>query len=27
VFFVVGFEITVDHPHTHVVKTCNLVRG
>lgn len=22
-----GFEITVDHPHTHIVKTCNLVRG
>jgi len=26
-FCVVGFEITVDHPHTHIVKTCNLVRG
>ncbi|XP_064644218.1 cyclin-T1-like isoform X2 [Lineus longissimus] len=22
-----GFDITVDHPHTHVVKTCQLVRA
>ncbi|XP_074652903.1 uncharacterized protein LOC141907222 [Tubulanus polymorphus] len=22
-----GFEITVDHPHTHVIKTCQLVRS
>jgi len=24
---IAGFEITVDHPHTHIVKTTNLVRG
>ena len=23
----VGFEITVDHPHTHVVRTSHLVQG
>ena len=22
-----GFEITVDHPHTHIVRTCQLVKG
>lgn len=24
---VVGFEISVDHPHTHVVKCTQLVKG
>lgn len=22
-----GFDVAVDHPHTHVVKTCHLVKG
>lgn len=22
-----GFEVAVDHPHTHVVRTCQLVKG
>lgn len=22
-----GFDVAIDHPHTHVVKTCNLVRA
>lgn len=22
-----GFDVAVDHPHTHVVKTCQLVKG
>lgn len=22
-----GFDVAVDHPHTHVVKTCDLVKG
>lgn len=22
-----GFVVTIDHPHTHVVKTCHLVKG
>lgn len=22
-----GFEVAIDHPHTHVVKTCQLVKG
>lgn len=25
--FFSGFEITIDHPHTHVVKCTQLVRG
>lgn len=27
VFFYTGFDLTVDHPHTNVVKTCQLVKG
>uniref|UniRef100_A0A8C3A5N9 Cyclin T1 n=1 Tax=Cyclopterus lumpus TaxID=8103 RepID=A0A8C3A5N9_CYCLU len=26
-FFITAFEITIDHPHTHVVKCTQLVRG
>ena len=26
-FFTAAFEITIDHPHTHVVKCTQLVRG
>lgn len=26
-FFFEGFELTIDHPHTHVVKCTQLVRG
>lgn len=26
-FFLAAFEITIDHPHTHVVKCTQLVRG
>lgn len=22
-----GFDVAIDHPHTHVVKTCHLVKG
>lgn len=22
-----GFDVAVDHPHTHVVRTCQLVKG
>lgn len=22
-----GFDVAIDHPHTHVVKTCSLVKG
>lgn len=22
-----GFDVAIDHPHTHVVKTCQLVKG
>jgi hypothetical protein len=22
-----GFDVAIDHPHTHVVKCCQLVRG
>lgn len=22
-----GFDVAIDHPHTHVVKTCGLVKG
>lgn len=22
-----GFDVAVDHPHTHVVRTCHLVKG
>lgn len=22
-----GFDVAIDHPHTHVVKTCQLVQG
>lgn len=22
-----GFDVAVDHPHTHVIKTCQLVKG
>ena len=25
--FLLGFELTVDHPHTHVVRITQLVRG
>lgn len=25
--FFLGFELTIDHPHTHVVKCTQLVRG
>lgn len=25
--FITAFEITIDHPHTHVVKCTQLVRG
>lgn len=26
-YFFLGFELTIDHPHTHVVKCTQLVRG
>jgi len=26
-FYLAGFDLTVDHPHTNVVKTCQLVKG
>lgn len=22
-----GFDVAIDHPHTHVVRTCQLVKG
>lgn len=22
-----GFDVTIDHPHTHVIRTCQLVNG
>lgn len=22
-----GFDVAIDHPHTHVVRTCHLVKG
>lgn len=22
-----GFDVAIDHPHTHVVRCCHLVRG